>query len=93
MFTLQIYTKPYSFGNIFINKLDKNAKENHINEIWQQKKQNCHISRMCKIATCIFRLLPTIYIWLKMDSLFLQELLPVQQRHPCCPSKTSAAHM
>ena len=23
MFTLQIYTKPYSFGNIFINKLGR----------------------------------------------------------------------
>ena len=24
MFSLQIYTKPHSFGNIFINKLDEN---------------------------------------------------------------------
>ena len=28
MFTLQIYTKPHSFGNIFINKLDEIRKAN-----------------------------------------------------------------
>ena len=57
MFTLQIYTKPHSFGNIFINKLDKiqKAKPSYssTNPGTQFSLSTCNISNDAESAVIV----------------------------------------